>query len=213
MRSTASLLLALLWLPGTGAAQDADPELAALSIGIAPFEAVAPPGRAVPDLAPALAAEILAKGAGRTVAPATLASERVAEPSDRHVRGLAEQHQLNALVVGRAEEDYAVAARLLGAGHGRIIFRHLLPGFTSHVIVSLTLTVPRMILGETSLSFLGLGLRPPVVSWGVLLAEAQNVETVLLHPWLLIPGIFVIVTVLTFNFLGDGLRDAADPYK
>ena len=106
----------------------------------------------------------------------------------------------------------AVAARLLGAGHARIIFRHLLPGFTSHVIVSLTLTVPRMILGETSLSFLGLGLRPPVVSWGVLLQDCMNMQVVSNYPWLLLPVVFIIATVLCFNFLGDGLRDAADPY-
>lgn len=110
------------------------------------------------------------------------------------------------------EEDYAVAARLLGASHSRIIFRHLLPGFTSHIIVSLTLTVPSMILGETSLSFLGLGLRPPVVSWGVLLQDCMNMQVVSNYPWLLLPVVFIIATVLCFNFLGDGLRDAADPY-
>ena len=111
------------------------------------------------------------------------------------------------------EEDFAMAAKIAGATYGRIIIRHLLPSFLSYLIVSLTLSVPGMILGETSLSFLGLGLRPPVVSWGVLLKEAQNVQTVALHPWLLIPGLFVIIVVLAFNFLGDGLRDAADPYK
>jgi len=110
------------------------------------------------------------------------------------------------------EEDYAVAARLLGAGHGRIIFRHLLPGFTSHIIVSLTLRVPVMILGETSLSFLGLGLRPPVVSWGVMLQDCMNMQVVANYPWLLLPVGFIILTVLSCNFLGDGLRDAADPY-
>ena len=115
-------------------------------------------------------------------------------------------------ILSLREEDYAVAARLLGASHGRIIFRHLLPGFTSHVIVSLTLTVPGMILGETSLSFLGLGLRPPVVSWGVLLQDCMNMQVVSNYPWLLLPVIFIIATVLCFNFLGDGLRDAADPY-
>ncbi len=115
-------------------------------------------------------------------------------------------------ILALREEDYAVAARLLGASHGRIIFRHLLPGFTSHVIVSLTLTVPGMILGETSLSFLGLGLRPPVVSWGVLLQDCMNMQVVSNYPWLLLPVIFIIATVLCFNFLGDGLRDAADPY-
>ena len=110
------------------------------------------------------------------------------------------------------EEDYAVAARLLGASHGRIIFRHLLPGFTSHIIVVLTLTVPGMILGETSLSFLGLGLRPPVVSWGVMLQDCMQMQVVASYPWLLMPVLAIVVTVLCFNFLGDGLRDAADPY-
>ena len=110
------------------------------------------------------------------------------------------------------EEDYATAAYLLGAGHGRIIFRHLLPGFSSHIIVSLTMTVRWMILGETSLSFLGLGLRPPTVSWGVMLQDCMNMTIVANYPWLLLPVIFIIITVLCFNFLGDGLRDAADPY-
>jgi peptide/nickel transport system permease protein len=110
------------------------------------------------------------------------------------------------------EEDYAVAARLLGASHSRIMFRHLLPGFTSHIIVTLTLRVPTMILGETSLSFLGLGLRPPIVSWGVMLQDCMNMQVVANYPWLLLPLIFIILTVLSFNFLGDGLRDAADPY-
>jgi peptide/nickel transport system permease protein len=111
------------------------------------------------------------------------------------------------------EEDFAVAASLMGASPRRIIFRHLMPSFTSHLIASATLAVPGMILGETALSFLGLGLRPPITSWGVLLAEAQNINVVALYPWLLIPVVPVIITVLTFNFLGDGLRDAADPYK
>lgn len=111
------------------------------------------------------------------------------------------------------EEDYAVAAYLLGASHKRIIFRHLLPGFTSHIIVSLTMTVPWMILGETSLSFLGLGLRPPAVSWGVMLQDCMNMTTVANYPWLLLPVIFIIFTVLCFNFMGDGLRDASDPYS
>lgn len=111
------------------------------------------------------------------------------------------------------EEDYAVAARLLGASHKRIIFRHLLPGFTSHIIVSLTMTVPWMILGETSLSFLGLGLRPPIVSWGVMLQDCMNMTTVANYPWLLLPVVFIIFTVLSFNFLGDGIRDASDPYS
>jgi peptide/nickel transport system permease protein len=110
------------------------------------------------------------------------------------------------------EEDYVTAARLLGAGHGRIIGRHLLPGFSSHIIVTLTLSVPGMILGETALSFLGLGLRPPVVSWGVLLQDCMNMTAVSTYPWLLLPVLFVVLTVLCFNFFGDGLRDAADPY-
>jgi len=115
-------------------------------------------------------------------------------------------------ILALREEDYAVAARLLGAGHARILFRHLLPGFTSHIIVALTLSVPGMILGETSLSFLGLGLRPPVVSWGVLLQDCMNMQAVANYPWLLMPCALIVLTVLSFNFLGDGLRDAADPY-
>ncbi len=110
------------------------------------------------------------------------------------------------------EEDYVMAARLMGASPSRIIGRHLLPNFMSHLIASATLSIPSMILGETALSFLGLGLRPPVTSWGVLLAEAQNIEAVALYPWLLMPMFPVIIVVLAFNFMGDGLRDAADPY-
>jgi len=111
------------------------------------------------------------------------------------------------------EEDFAMAAKIAGATEERIIARHLVPSFLSYLIVSITLSIPGMILGETSLSFLGLGLRPPAVSWGVLLQKSQNIRTVALYPWLFIPALFVIVTVLAFNFLGDGLRDAADPYK
>ena len=111
------------------------------------------------------------------------------------------------------EEDFCTAARLMGASPRRIIGRHLLPNFMSHLIASATLSIPSMILGETALSFLGLGLRPPVTSWGVLLTEAQNIEAVALYPWLMLPMLPVIVTVLAFNFLGDGLRDAADPYS
>ncbi len=110
------------------------------------------------------------------------------------------------------EEDYVLAARLLGAGPSRIIGRHLIPGFMSHLIASATITIPTMILGETALSFLGLGLRPPVVSWGVLLNEAQNINVVALYPWLMWPVAPVILVILAFNFFGDGLRDAADPY-
>lgn len=111
------------------------------------------------------------------------------------------------------EEDYSLAAQAAGASQPRIIFRHLLPGFTSHLIVSLTLAIPGSILGETSLSFLGLGMQPPAVSWGVLLRDAQDMVVVAQQPWRLIPGLFVIVAVLLFNFIGDGLRDAADPYS
>ena len=111
------------------------------------------------------------------------------------------------------EEDYALAAMLMGARPGRIIFRHLMPNFVSHLIVSVTLAVPAMILGETALSFLGLGMRPPITSWGVLLNEAQDINAVALHPWLLFTMAPVVLVVLAFNFLGDGLRDAADPYK
>lgn len=111
------------------------------------------------------------------------------------------------------EEDYVLAAQLMGARPSRIIGRHLVPGFMSHLIASATLSIPSMILGETALSFLGLGLRPPITSWGVLLTEAQNINVVALYPWLLAPAVPVILVVLAFNFFGDGLRDAADPYK
>jgi peptide/nickel transport system permease protein len=111
------------------------------------------------------------------------------------------------------EEDFCTAANLMGASPRRIIFRHLIPSFMSHLIASATLAIPTMILGETALSFLGLGLRPPITSWGVLLTEAQNINVVALYPWLLLPVFAVIATVLAFNFIGDGLRDAADPYK
>jgi peptide/nickel transport system permease protein len=111
------------------------------------------------------------------------------------------------------EEDFATAAQLMGASPARIIGRHLLPSFASHLIASATLSIPNMILAETALSYLGLGLRPPVTSWGVLLTEAQNINAITLYPWLLLPGVPVVIVVLAFNFLGDGLRDAADPYK
>jgi peptide/nickel transport system permease protein len=116
-------------------------------------------------------------------------------------------------ILSLREEDYAMAARLIGAGHGRVLFRHLLPGFTSHIIVELTLSIPGMILGETSLSFLGLGLRPPVVSWGVMLQDCMDIKAVSYYPWMLLPVLFIVLTVLCYNFLGDGLRDAADPYS
>ncbi len=116
-------------------------------------------------------------------------------------------------ILSLREEDYATAARLLGASHGRVLYRHLLPGFTSHIIVSLTMAIPGVILGETSLSFLGLGLRDPVVSWGVMLQQCMDIEAVRYYPWLMTPVVMIITTVLCFNFLGDGLRDAADPYS
>ena len=111
------------------------------------------------------------------------------------------------------EEDYVLAAQLMGASSARIIGRHLVPGFMSHLIATATISIPGMILGETALSFLGLGLRPPITSWGVLLTEARSVNVIAFYPWLLFPMIPVILVILAFNFLGDGLRDAADPYR
>jgi len=111
------------------------------------------------------------------------------------------------------EEDFCTAAQLMGASPSRVIGRHLMPSFMSHLIASATLSIPSMILGETALSFLGLGLRPPITSWGVLLNEAQNINVVALYPWLMAPAVPVVVVVLAFNFFGDGLRDAADPYR
>jgi len=111
------------------------------------------------------------------------------------------------------EEDYVLAAQLMGARTSRIIGRHLIPGFMSHLIATATISIPGMILGETALSFLGLGLRPPITSWGILLTEARSVSVIAFYPWLLYPMIPVILVILAFNFLGDGLRDAADPYR
>ncbi|MEE9315418.1 MAG: ABC transporter permease [Rhizobiaceae bacterium] len=111
------------------------------------------------------------------------------------------------------EEDYVLAAQLIGASPARIIGRHLIPGFMSHLIASATITIPTMILGETALSFLGLGLREPITSWGVLLNEAQSINVVAVYPWLMWPVVPVIFVIIAFNFFGDGLRDAADPYK
>ena len=110
------------------------------------------------------------------------------------------------------EEDFVMAARLAGASEPRIMFRHMVPAFTSHIIAAATLQIPHMIISETALSYLGLGLRPPAVSWGVMLQQAQNIQVVALYPWLMVVAVPVIVAVLAFNFMGDGLRDAADPY-
>ncbi len=110
------------------------------------------------------------------------------------------------------EEDFVLAADLAGCSRFRIITRHMVPAFMSHIIATSTLAIPVMIVSETSLSFLGLGIRPPAISWGVLLQEAQNIQTIAQAPWLLVPGVFVIIAVLAFNLVGDGLRDAADPY-
>jgi peptide/nickel transport system permease protein len=110
------------------------------------------------------------------------------------------------------EEDFVMAAELVGCSKSRIIFRHMVPSFVSHIIAATTLAIPAIIISETSLSFLGLGLRPPAISWGVLLQDAQNIQALVISPWLLIPSLAVIVAVLAFNFMGDGIRDAADPY-
>ncbi len=110
------------------------------------------------------------------------------------------------------EEDFVMAAELVGCSKSRIIFRHMVPSFISHIIAATTLAIPAIIISETSLSFLGLGLRPPAISWGVLLQDAQSIQALAISPWLLIPALPVIVAVLAFNFMGDGVRDAADPY-
>jgi peptide/nickel transport system permease protein len=121
--------------------------------------------------------------------------------------------QIRGMVLSLREQDFVMAAKSFGADDKRIIFRHLIPNCLSHIIVISTLSIPGMILGETALSFLGLGLRPPMTSWGVLLYETQNIRSLRYMPWLIIPVFFVIITVLCYNFLGDGLRDAADPYS
>jgi peptide/nickel transport system permease protein len=125
--------------------------------------------------------------------------------------------ELGRVVRGRVlqirDEDFVTAAELSGSRPRRIIFFHIVPLFTSHIIAATTLALPLMIIAETSLSFLNLGLRPPAISWGVMLQQAQNIQTVALSPWMMVPVIPVVVAILAFNFLGDGLRDAADPYS
>ncbi|MER9330321.1 ABC transporter permease [Mesorhizobium sp. M0488] len=128
-----------------------------------------------------------------------------------HWTGLA--RAVRSKLLALREEDYVLAAQLMGASSSRIIRRHLIPGFMSHLIATATISIPGMILGETALSFLGLGLRPPTTSWGILLTEARSVSVIAFYPWLLLPMLPVILVILAFNFLGDGLRDAADPYK
>lgn len=120
--------------------------------------------------------------------------------------------QLRGSVLSLRGVDYVLAARLSGAGHGWVIFRHLIPATAGHIIVVSTLSMPAMILAETSLSFLGLGLRPPITSWGVLIQEAQNFQTIAHYPWLFLPAVFMAVAILAFSYMGDGLRDAIDPY-
>ncbi|MDX8466831.1 ABC transporter permease [Mesorhizobium sp. VK23B] len=128
-----------------------------------------------------------------------------------HWTGLA--RAVRSKLLALREEDYVLAAQLMGASSSRIIRRHLIPGFMSHLIATATISIPGMILGETALSFLGLGLRAPTTSWGILLTEARSVSVIAFYPWLLLPILPVILVILAFNFLGDGLRDAADPYK
>ena len=120
---------------------------------------------------------------------------------------------LRGQIMALREEDFVVAARIMGASRRRVIFRHLLPAVMGHIIVVATIAVPGMILAESSLSFLGLGIRPPMVSWGALLKDCQSLVTLMYHQWLLAPAALIIVAVFCFNFLGDGLRDAADPYS
>jgi peptide/nickel transport system permease protein len=120
--------------------------------------------------------------------------------------------QVRGLILSLREREYVLAARAFGANDGRLMFRHMLPGTMSHIIVIATLSIPSMILSETALSWLGLGLRPPLTSWGVLLQEAATVDSIRFSPWMLWTVPFIIVTILAFNMLGDGLRDALDPY-
>jgi peptide/nickel transport system permease protein len=120
--------------------------------------------------------------------------------------------QLRGQVLALRQSDYVMAAKLAGASDRRIIFRHLVPATIGQIIVVATLALPAMILAETSLSFLGLGLRPPITSWGVLLQESQNLQSLALYPWVFSPAVVMLIVMLAFSFLGDGLRDATDPY-
>jgi peptide/nickel transport system permease protein len=121
--------------------------------------------------------------------------------------------QIRGKALSVRERDFVMAARAGGAGHGHIMFQHVIPSVMSHIIVVVTLALPFMILGESSLSFLGLGIKPPLASWGLLLQDAQSLHVIRLAPWIMLPGVFIVVTVLCFNFFGDGLRDAVDPYS
>jgi peptide/nickel transport system permease protein len=121
--------------------------------------------------------------------------------------------QLRGKVLALREEEFVLAAQLAGASDLRIIVRHLIPSVAGHIIVISTLAIPGMILAETALTFLGIGIRPPLVSWGTLLQDAQNIQTLAHAPWLLAPVAAIVIAVLAFNFLGDGLRDATDPYS
>jgi peptide/nickel transport system permease protein len=120
--------------------------------------------------------------------------------------------QLRGTILSLRHEDYILAAKLLGANDNRVIFKHLIPASLGHIIVVSTLAMPAMILAETALSFLGLGLQPPITSWGVLLQEVQDIQSIALYPWVFTPVIAIVLAILAFNFLGDGLRDASDPY-
>jgi peptide/nickel transport system permease protein len=121
--------------------------------------------------------------------------------------------EIRAIVLSFRDSDFVIAARAVGSNDGRIILKHILPSVLYYSIVGATLTMPLMILGESTLSFLGIGIKPPMTSWGVLLQQAQNIHTLVLYPWLLTPGLFIVLAILAFNFIGDGLRDAVNPFS